>query len=384
MEADGSLTAGRDERPSREAVSRAVLDGWPHGFVVLDAAACVVDFNRRFEELLGLDSERSRALRGASCEALLGACSRELLEPAELANWLACDDEPQRVALRSGLVIDVSSHALRGPQSFGRLLVFEDASARLRREDQHRMAERRMRELERIESLGSLAGGIAHEFNNLLTGILGSAELVLEQLPAGDARRRPLERVLEAGGRAAKLCEDMVASAGFGAFEVRRAHLSDLAHRWLRRFQQGAPSHLRVEEHLAAELPPVALDELQIGRVFENVFVNAADAVAPSGGVVRVSTGARAMSLSDLDSFVLWGGLTAGDYAWFEIEDDGAGMDKATQARMFDPFFSTKFPGRGLGLFNAARIVRGHRGAIEVDSHPGSGTRVRVILPVST
>lgn len=368
-----------EEPRKRSAVLAEAVAEWPHAFVLLDAARrSVLAFNPRFAALMGLTPQRAGELHGAGVDALGEACASALAEPAALAAALDGERAVGRVELRDGGLLEVSAHRIQ----CGWLVLLEEATARLRAEDERRTVERRMRELERLEGLGALAGGIAHEFNNLLTAMMGSAELVLDQLAADDARRRQLERILDAGARAARLCEEMIASAGPGAFEVRRLHLSDLVHHTLRLLQPSTPARVRVEERLTPELPATAGDAAQLRRVLESVFLNACEALEARGGLVRVATGVSRMPARQLESLYFASGAPAGDYVWFEVSDDGLGMDAATQARMFDPFFSTKFAGRGLGLSSVARIVRGHKGAVEVESEPGRGTRVRVLVPV--
>jgi signal transduction histidine kinase len=376
--------AGRGDGSPREQLLRATLESWPHGLVLVDArSGAVLELNRRFAQRFELGADAAADLLGAPLAKLAHACRAALADPAAFEEFLDGRAQTARLVLRNASVLECSSHGVELAQLAlqARLLVFEDATERTRGEDERRTLERRMRELERLESLGTLAGGIAHEFNNLLTGILGSAELVLAGVPENDRARRQLERIIEASLRAAALCEEMIASAGPGVVEVRRLHLSDLTHRALRLMQPTVSTRIHVEERIERELPAVLVDEAQLRRVFENVFLNACEAVEAKGGSVRVATGVSRMEARAFDALPLAPGLPAGDYVWFEVEDDGVGMDAATQSRMFDPFFSTKFAGRGLGLSSTAAIVRGHKGAIEVHSRVGSGTRVRVLLP---
>ncbi len=379
MNSAPSLVAANEDSGALPPRVDDVLEAWPHAFVVLDAERrSVLAFNRRFEALVRLAPERSNVLRGASVEALVEACAPVLAEGSAFASALRAESGSAQVSLRDGSALEIGAR----PLGHSWLVVLEDATARLRAEDERRTVERRRSEDERLNGLSALAGGIAHEFNNLLTGILGSAELVLEQTPEPDARRRPLERILEAGVRAARLCEELIVSLGAGTFEVRRLHLSDLVHHELRRAQSETQLPARVEEQLHGDLPAVAGDEAQLRRVLESVFLNACEALETGGGVVRVSTGVSRLSERELQSLCFASGAQPGEYVWFEVADDGPGMDALTQARMFDPFFSTKPSKRGLGLSSVARIVRAHHGAIEVDSELGRGTRLRVLVPV--
>lgn len=381
---DAALAAERRPDSRREQLLRATLEGWPHGLVLIDErSGAVLELNRRFAQRFGLAAAVATSMLGVPRASLVSTCAESTVDAAALEEFVEGRVDLARLVLKNGSVLECSSNRveLAEFELEARLLVFEDATERIRAEDERRTLERRMRELERLESLGALAGGIAHEFNNLLTGILGSAELVLAGAGEHDRARRPLERIIEASLRAASLCEEMIASAGPPLVQVRRLHLSDLTHRALRLMQPSVSTRIRVEEHFERDLPAVLVDETQLKRVFENVFLNACEAVEARGGLVRVATGARRMEAREFDALPLAPGLPAGEYVWFEVEDDGVGMDAATQSRMFDPFFSTKFAGRGLGLSSSAAIVRGHKGAIEVASRLGSGTRVRVLLP---
>jgi len=372
--------AREDERRApRQAVLLDALESWPHAFVVLDRERRrVLALNRRFEALFGLSERAASALTGASVDTLLAACAGAALAPQALRAALEQGATAQSIALKRGAFVDSTQYAL--PDAH--LVLFEDVTERLRSDEERRLQELRARELERLESLGAIAGGLAHELNNLLTGIMGSAELVLDTLPQRDGARRSLERIVEAGGRAARLCDDMLAAAGPGAFEVRRLHLSDVVGGVLRKLLPSAPAQIVVEQRLAADLAPVAADSAQVERVFECIFANACEALERSGGTVIVATGATRLSAAELLTLAFSGGVAPGEFAWFEVVDDGPGLDAVTRAHAFDPFFSTKFAGRGLGLSAAARIVRSHKGAIEVHSERGSGARVRVFFPV--
>lgn len=368
----------------RDAVLRVALEGWPAALVVFDAEQLTAyELNTRFGQLLALDAAQCAQQRGAPLTGILARLPLSAEDHRTLESLARGAGPAQRVTLADGRVLECSAFGVSpsGAAVASRVLVLDDITTRARGEDERRTLERRMRELERFESLGALAGGIAHEFNNLLTGILGSTELVLGGLAPADPARRQLDRVVEASLRATALCAEMIASAGPGAVEVRRLHLSDVVHRALRLLQPSTSTRVRIEERFERELPWVLADEAQLKRVFENLFLNACEAVEAKGGLVRVTTGAARFEARDFDAMVFAPRLPAGEYVWFEVEDDGVGMDALTQSRMFDPFFSTKFAGRGLGLSSSASIVRSHNGAIEVASQPGVGTRLRVLLP---
>jgi two-component system cell cycle sensor histidine kinase/response regulator CckA len=184
-----------------------------------------------------------------------------------------------------------------------------------------------------------------------------------------------------AAGSAAALCQQMLAYSGRGQFVVGRLHLDALVREMepvLRAVMPaGSDLALRVDD----PAPPVRGDAAQVRQVILNLVSNAADAVADGGGRVTVSTGMLHASRQLLDARPETRHLPVGVYALLEVADTGGGMDEATRSRIFDPFFTTKFTGRGLGLSAVQGIVRGHKGAVEVDSRPGRGSTFRVLLP---
>jgi PAS domain S-box-containing protein len=256
-----------------------------------------------------------------------------------------------------------------------------DVTARRRGEEARRTVERQLLQAQRLESLGTMAGGVAHDFNNLLTTIIGNAGLARLHLPTADGPAADcLRKVEAAAGSAAALCQQMLAYSGRGQFVVGRLHLDQLVKEMgpVLRSLMPAGSDLSVRADQPA--PPVRGDTAQMRQVILNLVSNAADAVA-DGGRVTVSTTTLHASRQVLDARPETRHLPAGVYALLEVADSGGGMDEATRSRIFDPFFTTKFTGRGLGLSAVQGIVRGHKGAVEVDTRPGQGSTFRVLLP---
>jgi PAS domain S-box-containing protein len=241
--------------------------------------------------------------------------------------------------------------------------------------------EQRMFHNQKLESVGLLAGGIAHEFNNLLVGVLGNASMGKEAAPPGSEQARYFEDIIRAAQQAAHLTRQMLAYAGKGRFVIARVHLADVIPAVVKLVGPSLPSKVELVLELGRDLAPVEADAGQMQQMVMNLIMNAAEATAERGGRVIVRTAMRDVSpggfWNDLD-------LTeapAGSYVAIEVSDGGMGMDAATKARMFDPFFTTKFVGRGLGLAAVAGVVRAHLGAIQVTSAPGKGTTVVVLLP---
>ena len=248
-------------------------------------------------------------------------------------------------------------------------------------EDERRRVYVKLQHAQKLESLGVLAGGIAHDFNNLLVGILGNAGLALEELPADSPARQTIGDIETAALRAADLTRQLLAYAGKGQFVLRRINLEHLVEEMADLLQTAVGKAVRLEYRFARGLPPVEGDPAQLRQVVINLITNASEAIGSAGGTVRLGTGVVTADRAYLTEAQLGAGLPEGRYVFIEVEDDGVGMDAATQARIFDPFFSTKFTGRGLGLAAVLGIVRSHRGAIRLTSAPGRGTTFRVLFP---
>jgi CheY-like chemotaxis protein len=191
---------------------------------------------------------------------------------------------------------------------------------------------------------------------------------------------RPLlEDVVGAGERAADLTRQMLAYSGKGKFNIQAVNLSKLARDVMSLVQSSIPKTVEMTLDLAQGLPPVTADVAQMQQLVMNMVINAAEAIGDSPGAVKITTGVQ-----EVDAQHTGGGQTSpGKYVFLEVQDNGCGMDEATIAKIFDPFFTTKFTGRGLGLSAALGIARGHKGYIHVESSPGRGTTVGVLLPAA-
>jgi signal transduction histidine kinase/ActR/RegA family two-component response regulator len=254
--------------------------------------------------------------------------------------------------------------------------------ARHRAEAARRELERGMLELQKLESLGLLAGGLAHDFNNLLGVIQGNAELARRRLGTGDPAAAALARIETASSRAADLCRQMLAYAGKGRFITAPLDLGALVAEMADLLGATVARTAVLDLDLAPGLPPVEGDATQLRQVVMNLITNASDALGGAPGTIRVSTALR-WCRADAPAAPGCAPLPAGRHLELAVSDTGCGMDQATIARVFEPFFTTKATGRGLGLAAVQGIVRGHHGAIAIDSQPGGGTTFRVLLPPS-
>jgi PAS domain S-box-containing protein len=244
-----------------------------------------------------------------------------------------------------------------------------------------RRLEEKMRQSQKLESLGILAGGIAHDFNNLLVGILGNASVLMEETHPDSPLRDVMENLMQASERAAHLTRQMLAYSGKGRFVVERLDLALQVQQILALIDASIPKNVKVQLNFERNLPPIEGDAGQIQQLIMNLVINGAEAIGPGGGTVTVSTTLREIGPDYVRDNLAGDNIPPGSYLVLEVHDNGIGMDAATQARIFDPFFTTKFTGRGLGLAAVLGIVRGHHGALTVYSEPGKGTAFKVFLP---
>ena len=247
-------------------------------------------------------------------------------------------------------------------------------------EEEKRALEAQVLHAQKLESLGVLAGGIAHDFNNLLVGVIGNADLALTEMPAEAPARPFIQDVVTAAERAAQLTKQMLAYSGKGRFVVKPLDLSKLVHEMAHLLKVSISKKVALRYELADSLYPVEADAVQLQQVVMNLVTNAAEAVGDRNGVVSIRTGVMEVDRNYLSETYLNEGPAEGCYNYVEVADTGCGMDEATKRQIFDPFFTTKFTGRGLGLAAVMGIVKGHKGAIKVDSTAGEGSTFRVLF----
>jgi two-component system cell cycle sensor histidine kinase/response regulator CckA len=246
----------------------------------------------------------------------------------------------------------------------GTICLYVDVTERNRLEDH-------LRRSARLDSLGVLAGGLAHDFNNLLTSILGNASLAIEDAVPGSEQEHALQAIMGEVDRAAALTRQMLSCAGHGKICVERVNLTSLIQQMLPLVHSCIGTRTVLSVELARNLPALEADSQQFREVLVNLMLNARESIEAThrDGMIWLRTG-----MAPPDE---WGAR-----CFIQVRDNGCGMDRATQDRIFDPFFSTKFTGRGLGLAAVMGIVRAHKGSIQVASAPGEGSSFLVLLPV--
>ena len=243
--------------------------------------------------------------------------------------------------------------------------------------------ERQVQHVQKLEGLGVLAGGIAHDFNNLLTSILGHAELAILEVEPGGQIHHSLAEIQIAGARASELCRQMLAYSGKATMNVDAVDLNELVQEMATLLELSVSKKAVVTFQPGEGLPAINADSTQLQQIVMNLIINASESGDQGDVKILLRTG-RVDNVPG-ESVLLYNddSLADGPYVYFEVVDDGSGMDEETYGRIFDPFFSTKFTGRGLGLAAVLGIVRSHNGGIQVTSSPGQGTHVRVLFPAT-
>jgi len=253
-----------------------------------------------------------------------------------------------------------------------------DIDALKRAEQELRSLEKQFQQAQKLESLGVLAGGVAHDFNNILSIISGycsllklDQELLAEYLPE-------IERAVE---RAAELCRQMLAYAGKTRFVLARIDLVGLMVEMARMLRSTLKQNAALLFQHSVDDIYLMGDAGQIRQVAMNLIINASEAIGEGQGEIRVSLDRKHFGAGAAGYDHLGREIPPGEYACLEVSDDGCGMDEETRLRIFEPFFTTKFSGRGLGMSAVLGIIKTHGGALQLESRPGEGTRFRVYLP---
>jgi two-component system cell cycle sensor histidine kinase/response regulator CckA len=385
---DARVNAQRELEES-EARYRVLVSAAYDLIAELDAEGRVLFVSPSAEEILGYKPEQ---LIGTTPFNLLHPADVEPLADAFLARLVA-EGKPGlgrvfRVSHRDGSWRWLQGGGVNYETASGELRVVaitRDITERVRAEEERKRLEEWARQAQKLESLGVMARGVAHDFNNLLTPILGDASLALSDLPPDSPTRARLEKIQKAAHHAASLTNQMLDYAGAGQLAPEAVNLSQLVLEMGRLLESAISKRAVLRYDLDADLPIVQADPAQISQVMMNLITNASEAIEEgerSEGRISVSSGVVDADRELLEATLLGSGLREGRYVYFEVQDDGPGMDPETSNRIFDPFFSTKFTGRGLGLAAVLGIVRSHHGTIEIDAALERGTRIRVLFPL--
>lgn len=357
----------------------AVFERLDDAVFVLDRAYRVIDANAAAVALIEPGSARTTELPNHA----IGK------HPSELLPWWKSmghppspDDAEPVIATPPGRILEVQVAPFVDGRSGGSLLRVRDVTVRRRAEFERQALEARLREQERLESLTVLAAGLAHDFNNLLTAILGNADYLIATSPDDSERRSSAEAIAVAAQHAADMVSQIVAFSGQGRAVVTSVSIEDAVGDVLRALHRTTGDRAMVTHESHPDLPLVPADVVQLRQAVLALLTNAEDAVAPTHGSVEVMTGVETLDAAALEAATYSAARGPGRFVFVDVKDDGPGIAADVLPRVFEPFFTTRTFGRGLGLAAVHGIVRGHHGAIRIWSAPGEGTRVRIWFPL--
>jgi two-component system, cell cycle sensor histidine kinase and response regulator CckA len=344
----------------------------------------VTDWNGAAERIFGY---RADEIVGQPLRRIIPSDRSDEVERrlAELTTGVLPRPFETRRQRKDGSLVDVSVMISPIRDEGGRIIGFSkvarDISERRRAEQQHKELERKIQETQKLESLGVLAAGIAHDFNNLLTSILGNASLAGLSLPVSSPASGFLRDIEKSACRASDLCSQMLAYASQGPVRTWPVEVDRLIQDTAELVSVSISRRAVVRLELAPSLPAIQADTPQIRQALMNLVINASEALGAGEGVITIATKLVHVDAEQLARVRHPLEMREGEHVVIEVGDTGCGMDEATMRRIFEPFYSTKFLGRGLGLAAVLGIVRAHRGGVGVSSDPGRGSTFRLFLP---
>jgi PAS domain S-box-containing protein len=368
---------GEEALRSSEEIFRRVFELFPGPVTLAEVDGTIINCNQEFCRTIGYRRQEIIGRRTTAFSTWLDPAQRaSMYEQAgrgQVVDWLEFKLQRTDGQIRD-MQISCRPFAMSGRTVV--LAVGRDIT-------ELRQLERKMLHRQKLESLGGLAGGIAHDFNNLLTAILGNADLARSQMSPLAPERTSLEEIEKAARRAADLCRQLLIYSGRGRFVVEPIALQELVEQMQHLLSASVGKNVVLKYHLAKGVPAIEADASQVRQALMDLVVNAAEAIGERSGIVSVTVGMAACDDDYLKGCLGADNLQPGDYVYVEVADTGRGITAGDGGRIFDPFFSTKFPGRGLGLPAVLGIARGHRGAIRVESEAGKGSSFRLLFPAS-
>jgi len=378
-----NLDFKRSAQLSQELHDR-LIEALPGGVVEIGRDGAILNANAEAMRILGFsfDALTRRAVQDFESETIFEDGSPAAVSDYPVSKALLTGQPQSPVTLgvkrKDGEVswAVYKAVAIRDPATqevTGAVVTLLDITDRKRVED-------KLRHTQKLESLGVLAGGIAHDFNNLLVTILGNASFA-KSIAGSDPRLSPLLDQIELGARrAAELTKQMLDYSGEGKLKLESLDLPASVREMAKLLAALIPKQVELHYQFQERLPAIEVDASQIRQVLMNLITNAAESIGDKQGRVVISVERRFVPEGELDGYESHSSL-AGDFVCLRVKDDGCGMSETTRHRVFDPFFTTKFKGRGLGMAAVLGIVRGHGGAIRIDSSEELGTDVQVLLP---
>ena len=369
---EASLTVQRQ----CEAQFQALLMNAPLPIFMANAEGRLVCANRSFQQILGYSLEDvptaadwwEKAYPDAALRLQATTRWKEACAKAE-ADGTTVPPMEYEVTCKDGRIAQLEVQAAVVGDQW--LVMLTDLSER-------RRGEAAIREAQKLEGLGVLAGGIAHDFNNLLSAMQGNLDLAQVKLPLGAASAPFIQNVENTILKAADLTRQMLSYSGNAPFVTVSLDLNRLVTEITHLLVVSISKKARLAFDLAPGLPLVEADSGQLQQVLMNLVTNASEALGDADGVITLATSLTVISPEKVETTFAGQGLESGEYVTLTVSDTGCGMESQVLDHLFDPIFSTKGTGRGLGLSALQGILRGHRAGLEIESSPGQGSAFQI------
>jgi PAS domain S-box-containing protein len=372
------------EARSQTALLEAQLNASIEGILVVDSKGNKILQNRRCVELWKIPAHiEEKHDDKEQVEFVKNLTTDPEAFVSQVIDLYDHPDETSRdeVSFNDGTVLDRYSAPVVGKDGtyFGRIWTFRDITDRKRAEQEYVKLQEQLAHAQKMESIGRLAGGVAHDFNNMLGVILGYVELALEDLDPAQPLHHVLGEVQKAANRSAALTRQLLAFARKQTIAPKVLDLNEIVVGLLKMLKRLVGENIKLDWRPDTSLWPVRIDPSQIDQILANLCVNARDAIADVGTIAVTTANATV----DTEVRAAHPEAVPGDYVQLTVRDDGCGMDAETLARIFEPYFTTKGMGRGtgLGLATVYGTVRQSNGFIHVDSARGKGTTFTIYLP---
>ncbi len=363
---------------------RTILESIEEGYYEIDLAGNLTFFNESLCKILGY-----------SPDELLGINNRDYASPEtakrmyQIFNQIYRTEKPASVTdyeiiRKDGTtkVLELSASLMQdnGDKPIGFRGVVRDVSQRLLADREKRKLEAQLQQAQKMEAIGTLAGGITHDFNNILAAIIGYTELAMLDVQEGSKAKQSLKQVQKAGNRAKDLVNQILAFSRQSKQELLLVQISPIVKEALKLLRASLPTTIEIRQKIETNLGTVEADSTKVHQVLMNLCTNAAHAMRENGGILEVSLTKVDI---DTDASAQHPDIRPGPYLKLTVSDTGHGVAPEMLERIFDPYFTTKEKGEGtgLGLSVVHGIVKDHRGTITVESELGEGTAVHIFLP---
>jgi len=361
---------------------KIVFDNVEAGIIVVSRSGTITFANRQMAEMFGMslteligthyvdhlyESEKHAGIKS------MGQIVDGNVKSVELDRRYVRKDGSDFWGHLTGTRFDNTDGSMRD-----QIIVISDITERKQAEEVKKILEQQLQQAQKMESLGVLAGGIAHDFNNILSIIIGNSYLAKLNLEAAEGYISTIEQAAE---RAAGLCRQMLSYAGKATCDIADVDIRALLDDLINMLKSTVTQNVAITYTNSTQIPFVKGDVNQLGQIVINLIINASEAIGSKQGEIHVELSNKDIRKGSQDTDHLGKVISAGQYVCLEVRDNGCGMEDETKQRIFEPFYTTKPTGRGLGMSAVLGIISAHNGALQLTSHLSQGTTFNIYLP---